>query len=243
MIGRRAFTHATSSFPLTLHLPSSNFAFSSTFSFLNFSTSEFSLFTPHTSIWFSSSSPPPQHVGPRRKDTRRRRHDRSAPHHGRIRRPNQPPARRIQSPRNSRQSKRAEKFVFLLTILPPCISTILPSCPLYSYVSSPPPYSHISSHLTSPPLPSTNPKTVTVRLQPIGSAPALTQRVFKLSTNQRFDTIVRFLRKRLGVKEHESVFCYVGSVFAPGLDEGVGGLWSVSGLLVFGGRERYGLEG
>ncbi|EAT86384.2 hypothetical protein SNOG_06553 [Parastagonospora nodorum SN15] len=67
-----------------------------------------------------------------------------------------------------------------------------------------------------------------IRLHPIGSAPALTQRVFKLSTNQRFDTIVRFLRKRLGVKEHESVFCYVGSVFAPGLDEGVGGLWSVS---------------
>jgi hypothetical protein len=70
--------------------------------------------------------------------------------------------------------------------------------------------------------------TVTVRLQPIGSAPHLTQRVFKLSTNQRFDTIVRFLRKRLSVKEHESVFCYVGSVFAPSLDEGVGNLWTVS---------------
>jgi ubiquitin-like protein ATG12 len=28
------------------------------------------------------------------------------------------------------------------------------------------------------------------------------------------------------VKEHESVFCYVGSVFAPSLDEGVGNLWS-----------------
>ncbi|KAI8935531.1 Ubiquitin-like protein [Plenodomus lindquistii] len=67
---------------------------------------------------------------------------------------------------------------------------------------------------------------ITVRLQPIGSAPHLTQRVFKLSTNQRFDTIVRFLRKRLGVKEYESVFCYVGNVFSPGLDEGVGGLWS-----------------
>ncbi|EOA91645.1 Ubiquitin-like protein [Exserohilum turcicum] len=67
---------------------------------------------------------------------------------------------------------------------------------------------------------------VTIRLQPIGSAPHLTQRIFKLSTNQHFATIVRFLRKRLGVKEHESVFCYVGSVFSPGLDEGVGNLWS-----------------
>lgn len=26
------------------------------------------------------------------------------------------------------------------------------------------------------------------------------------------------------------VFCYVNSVFAPGLDEGVGGLWRVSGV-------------
>lgn len=69
---------------------------------------------------------------------------------------------------------------------------------------------------------------VTVRLQPIGSAPHLNQRVFKLSTNQQFATIVRFLRKRLGVKEHESVFCYVGSVFSPALDEGVGNLWTVS---------------
>jgi len=69
---------------------------------------------------------------------------------------------------------------------------------------------------------------VTVRLQPLGSAPHLTQRVFKLSANQRFDTIVRFLRKRLGVQDHESVFCYVGNVFAPALDEGVGNLWTVS---------------
>ncbi|KAI4916599.1 Ubiquitin-like protein [Alternaria infectoria] len=67
---------------------------------------------------------------------------------------------------------------------------------------------------------------VTIRLQPIGSAPHLTQRIFKLSTNQSFATIVRFLRKRLGVKEHESVFCYVGNVFSPALDEGVGNLWS-----------------
>ena len=73
---------------------------------------------------------------------------------------------------------------------------------------------------------------VTVRLQPIGSAPHLNQRVFKLSTNQRFETIVRFLRKRLGAKEHESVFCYVGSVFSPALDEGVGNLWTVSWLYV-----------
>jgi ubiquitin-like protein ATG12 len=73
-----------------------------------------------------------------------------------------------------------------------------------------------------------NDKKVTVRLQPIGSAPHLTQRIFKLSTNQRFETIVQFLRRKLRVKESESVFCYVGSVFSPALDEGVGNLWTVS---------------
>jgi hypothetical protein len=42
---------------------------------------------------------------------------------------------------------------------------------------------------------------------------------------------VRFLRRKLGLAEHEGVFCYVNSVFAPGLDEGVGNLWRVSFFL------------
>lgn len=54
---------------------------------------------------------------------------------------------------------------------------------------------------------------------------------------------MRFLRKKLGVREAESVFCYVGNVFSPGLDEGVGDLWRVSNpcfALCDGGR---GFEG
>lgn len=39
---------------------------------------------------------------------------------------------------------------------------------------------------------------------------------------------MNFLRKKLNCKDTDSVFCYVNSVFAPGLDEGVGGLWRVS---------------
>ncbi|MCJ1337953.1 Ubiquitin-like protein [Bachmanniomyces sp. S44760] len=68
-------------------------------------------------------------------------------------------------------------------------------------------------------------KKVTIRFQPIGSAPQLRQRVFKISASNRFETVVNFLRKKLGVERTESVFCYINSVFAPGLDEGVGGLW------------------
>jgi hypothetical protein len=52
--------------------------------------------------------------------------------------------------------------------------------------------------------------------------------VFKVSASQKFETVVKFLRKKLDCKDTDSVFCYVNSVFAPGLDEGMGGLWRVS---------------
>ena len=70
--------------------------------------------------------------------------------------------------------------------------------------------------------------TVTIRFQPIGSAPHLKQRVFKISASQRFETVVNFLRKKLDCKPRDSVFLYVNSTFAPALDEGVGNLFRVS---------------
>ena len=75
--------------------------------------------------------------------------------------------------------------------------------------------------------------TVTIRFQPVGSAPHLRQKIFKVSAANRFETVVSFLGKKLKGMEGVDgggggVFCYVNSVFAPGLDEGVGGLWMVS---------------
>lgn len=74
---------------------------------------------------------------------------------------------------------------------------------------------------------------VTVRFQPLPSAPILKNRVFKISASQKFETVVKFLRKKLDCKDTDSVFCYVNSVFAPGLDEGVGGLFRVCPLLFY----------
>jgi ubiquitin-like protein ATG12 len=68
---------------------------------------------------------------------------------------------------------------------------------------------------------------VTIRLSPLPNTPQLRQPRFKCASHQRFEYIVRFLRKKLALKDHEAVFCYVNSVFAPGLDEGVGNLWRV----------------
>jgi ubiquitin-like protein ATG12 len=88
---------------------------------------------------------------------------------------------------------------------------------------------------------------VTVRFHAIGGAPQLRQKKFNISANQRFESVVRFLGKKLGVQstppaaaggvggvegsgamQGQQVFCYVNSVFSPGLDEGVGNLWRVS---------------
>ncbi|KAH8704921.1 ubiquitin-like autophagy protein Apg12-domain-containing protein [Talaromyces proteolyticus] len=66
---------------------------------------------------------------------------------------------------------------------------------------------------------------VTVRFQPLPSAPILRKAVFKISASQKFETVVNFLRKKLDCQETDSVFCYINNVFAPSLDEGIGGLW------------------
>ena len=68
-------------------------------------------------------------------------------------------------------------------------------------------------------------KKVVVRFQAVGSAPVLRQKVCKVSASQKFETVVNFLRRRLDCKPTDSVFLYVNSVFAPGLDEGVGNLF------------------
>jgi ubiquitin-like protein ATG12 len=69
---------------------------------------------------------------------------------------------------------------------------------------------------------------VTVRFRAVGSAPILRTKVFKISASMKFETVVNFLRKKLDCKPTDSVFLYVNSVFAPGLDEGMGNLFRVS---------------
>lgn len=71
---------------------------------------------------------------------------------------------------------------------------------------------------------------VTIRFQAVGSAPSLKQAAYKVSSTHRFSYVVSMLRKKLGVQPKDSVFCYVNSVFSPGLDEVVGNLWRVRHL-------------
>ena len=92
------------------------------------------------------------------------------------------------------------------------------------------------------------PQKVTIRFQPLPGAPPPGPKwtAVKVSANQNFGSIVSFLRKKLGLStgagtgqggsavvaggdgaaaKGVGLFVYVNKVFAPGLDEGVGGLW------------------
>lgn len=68
---------------------------------------------------------------------------------------------------------------------------------------------------------------VTVRFKPVGSAPMLRQQVCRISSTQRFEAVVAYLRRVLKVTDTDSVFLYVNSSFAPALDEVVGNLHRV----------------
>lgn len=73
----------------------------------------------------------------------------------------------------------------------------------------------------------TNCRTVSIRFKAIGSAPILIKDVYKIKTNQRFESVVKFLRDNLGIAASESIFTYINSTFAPALDENVGNLYNV----------------
>ncbi|KAG9246934.1 ubiquitin-like autophagy protein Apg12-domain-containing protein [Calycina marina] len=80
---------------------------------------------------------------------------------------------------------------------------------------------------------------ITVRFVPVGSAPSLRQPICKISSAQRFEQVVSYLRRTLRVGPEESMFLYIGSSFAPALDEVVGNLHRVSRAFISCyGRER-----
>lgn len=68
---------------------------------------------------------------------------------------------------------------------------------------------------------------VVVRFKAVGSATQLSREVRKISAAQKFEAVVAFLRKALGVAPTEGLFLYVNSAFAPALDEVVGNLHRV----------------
>jgi ubiquitin-like protein ATG12 len=68
---------------------------------------------------------------------------------------------------------------------------------------------------------------VTVHFKAVGSAPELKRKLCQISSTQRFEVVVAYLRRTLKVGDMDSVFLYINSSFAPALDEIVGNLHRV----------------
>lgn len=65
---------------------------------------------------------------------------------------------------------------------------------------------------------------VTINFRPVGNAPTLRRQLCKITSSERFERVVSYLRRTLKVGNMDSVFLYVNSTFAPALDEVVGNL-------------------
>ena len=91
-----------------------------------------------------------------------------------------------------------------------------------------PPLSNRASKLPFLNSPTDHPA-VRIHVQPVAGARPLAQgSVFMLTASHRFEMLVTSLRKKLKLQPHESLFCYIGNVFSPALDETVENLWRVS---------------
>jgi len=66
---------------------------------------------------------------------------------------------------------------------------------------------------------------VVVRFKATGSAPIMKQNFYKISASNRFQTVIIFLRKELGLKASDSVFLYINSSFSPAPDDTVASLF------------------
>lgn len=67
-------------------------------------------------------------------------------------------------------------------------------------------------------------KKVKVHFVAVGSAPLMKKTKFQISSEQRFVSVLGFLRKMLKISSSSSLFLYVNSAFVPSPDELVGDL-------------------
>lgn len=66
---------------------------------------------------------------------------------------------------------------------------------------------------------------VTIRFRPVGSTRKVNNAVLKVPGNQKFSSLVNYLRRQLGPGT-PSLFCYINATFAPSLDAEIEDLWN-----------------
>ncbi|EQC53036.1 autophagy associated ubiquitin-like modifier Atg12 [Schizosaccharomyces japonicus yFS275] len=67
---------------------------------------------------------------------------------------------------------------------------------------------------------------VTLRFMPIGRTPTLKTAVFTISGNQKFEVIIKFIKKQLSMRKDASLYLFINSCFSPAPDERIGNLFS-----------------
>ena len=78
------------------------------------------------------------------------------------------------------------------------------------------------------------PPKVTVRFRPVGNTKRLRTPAFNVSCENKFGTLVNYLRRQIGVAAEQPLFCYINSSFAPSLDAEIAVLhesYAIDGVL------------
>ncbi|GLB38644.1 hypothetical protein LshimejAT787_0505090 [Lyophyllum shimeji] len=70
-----------------------------------------------------------------------------------------------------------------------------------------------------------DPSKVIVRFKAVGNAPIMKQNFYKITSSNRFQAVIQFLRKELGWQAGEPLFTYVNLAFSPAPDDTVSNLF------------------
>jgi len=80
-----------------------------------------------------------------------------------------------------------------------------------------------------------DPSKVIVRFQAVGNAPIMKQNFYTITSSNRFQAVIQFLRKELEWQPGEPLFTYIASKFSPAPDDIVSNLFksfSTDGYLI-----------
>ncbi|TRM58552.1 autophagy protein 12 [Schizophyllum amplum] len=70
-----------------------------------------------------------------------------------------------------------------------------------------------------------DPAKVVVRFKAVGNAPIMKQNFYKITSSNRFQAVIQFLRKELGWKAGDPLFTYINLAFSPAPDDTVSNLF------------------
>ena len=74
-----------------------------------------------------------------------------------------------------------------------------------------------------------DPSKVVVRFKAVGNAPIMKQNFYKITSSNRFQAVIHFLRKELGWTAGEPLFTYINLSFSPAPDDTVANLFKACG--------------